>query len=520
MERFVSKVCVLGLGFQMGAPKFQMTLAKGALGGPPVYFPLDRCKGIVNTYRAKNHKIVGGWEICKRIIEDMAVGRTGAHGPINWEFETIWLPNGMALKYPGLRKSVNEQGWDEWTYQAKDQRKKIYGGLLCLGAKTDVLTDHGWKAIIAVTLSDKLWDGTGWVGHSGLVHRGVKQTLNFGGVDMTPDHEVLVNYEWIAAKETTHYEATSSFTESFRAPYRPADRNGSGWQRRETNFLDGAMRLRASSDHGGHRSSQGQYEELRMLDGSVYSRITDNARYVEAPGLLSVAQYAGPLQAAYTSVMGALRRARDYGVRSLEQVRSILGRHGAYLSGGPGPGSPGELAGLQPGKLPLGNAPGQHPEHPRATADQHARRTNAALASSRGIGHWENDATLPAQSQLASEQDVRRPGRQKQDVFDLVDAGPLKRFTVRGDDGLPFIVHNCENLVQALARIIVAGQKLAISRKYRVVMTTHDEVVAIAKTAQAEACIKFMAKCMSTAPAWCLDIPLNCEGGWDVRYSK
>ncbi|NQW82293.1 MAG: hypothetical protein HQ445_14075, partial [Polaromonas sp.] len=209
LERFVGKVCVLGLGFQMGAAKFQLTLAKGALGGPPVYFEADRCKGIVNTYRQKNWAIVQGWETCKRIIEDMAVGRTGSHGPINWEKETIWLPNGMALKYPDLRKSKNEEnGWDEWSYQAKDQRKKIYGGLLC------------------------------------------------------------------------------------------------------------------------------------------------------------------------------------------------------------------------------------------------------------------------------------------------------------------------ENIVQALARIIVAWQMLQISRKYRVVMTTHDEVVAIAKTAQATKCIEFMASCMSTAPAWCSTIPLNCEGGWDFNYSK
>ena len=122
--------CVLALSFQMGAPKFQMTLAKGALGGPPVYFDLDRCKAIVNTYRLKNHKIKQGWDICKRIIEDMAAGREGSHGPINWEFETIWLPNGMRLKYPDLRKSIGEQGWDEWSYQAKNIRKKIYGGLL------------------------------------------------------------------------------------------------------------------------------------------------------------------------------------------------------------------------------------------------------------------------------------------------------------------------------------------------------------------------------------------------------
>jgi DNA polymerase I-like protein with 3'-5' exonuclease and polymerase domains len=66
----------------------------------------------------------------------------------------------------------------------------------------------------------------------------------------------------------------------------------------------------------------------------------------------------------------------------------------------------------------------------------------------------------------------------------------------------------------------VGWQMLQISCKYGVVMTTHDEVVTIAKKAQAEACIKYMAKWMSTAPAWCSDIPLNSEGGFDVNYSK
>lgn len=131
LERFVGKVCVLGLGYQMGAAKLQLTLAKGALGGPPVYFTLDQCKIIINTYRRRNHKITAGWDICKQIIEDMAAGRSGSYGPLNWEFETIWLPNGMALKYPDLRKSISEEnGWDEWSYQSGDMRKKIYGGLL------------------------------------------------------------------------------------------------------------------------------------------------------------------------------------------------------------------------------------------------------------------------------------------------------------------------------------------------------------------------------------------------------
>jgi sigma-54 specific flagellar transcriptional regulator A len=78
----------------------------------------------------------------------------------------------------------------------------------------------------------------------------------------------------------------------------------------------------------------------------------------------------------------------------------------------------------------------------------------------------------------------------------------------------------CENLVQALARIIVGWQMLQISRKYRVVMTTHDEVVAMPKTREAQKCFEFMTTVMSTAPAWCSTIPLNCEGGHASNYSK
>lgn len=131
LERFVGKVCVLGLGFGMGAQKLQMTLAKGALGGKPVYFSLAKCYEIVNTYRRVNYKIEGGWRICSQIIEDMASGREGSHGPLNWEKGKIWLPNGMALLYPDLKKTIDENGWDAWTYQSGKMRKKIYGGLLC-----------------------------------------------------------------------------------------------------------------------------------------------------------------------------------------------------------------------------------------------------------------------------------------------------------------------------------------------------------------------------------------------------
>lgn len=131
IERHVGKTCILGLGYQMGAAKLQMTLARGA-GGPAVFITLDEAQKIVNTYRRTMHKISAGWAKCNEIIADMAAGRQGAYKCLSWEKETLWLPNGMSLKYPDLKQGRNEEtGYDEWTYQAGEFRSKIYGGLLC-----------------------------------------------------------------------------------------------------------------------------------------------------------------------------------------------------------------------------------------------------------------------------------------------------------------------------------------------------------------------------------------------------
>lgn len=77
-----------------------------------------------------------------------------------------------------------------------------------------------------------------------------------------------------------------------------------------------------------------------------------------------------------------------------------------------------------------------------------------------------------------------------------------------------------ENVVQALARCIVGEQLLRINKRYRVVTTTHDEIVACVPAAEAKTALDFMIKEMSTPPTWAPDLPLAAEGGFDVCYSK
>jgi len=72
-------------------------------------------------------------------------------------------------------------------------------GKTCLGAGTRVLTQRGWLPILQVQINDKLWDGESWVSHGGLVFNGVQLVRTLAGVDITPDHLMLVGPSWVDA---------------------------------------------------------------------------------------------------------------------------------------------------------------------------------------------------------------------------------------------------------------------------------------------------------------------------------
>jgi len=77
-----------------------------------------------------------------------------------------------------------------------------------------------------------------------------------------------------------------------------------------------------------------------------------------------------------------------------------------------------------------------------------------------------------------------------------------------------------ENVVQALARIVVGEQMIRISRRYPVALTVHDAAVCIAPNAELEEAKKFMVEVMSTPPVWGSTIPIACEAKSAVRYGE
>lgn len=77
-----------------------------------------------------------------------------------------------------------------------------------------------------------------------------------------------------------------------------------------------------------------------------------------------------------------------------------------------------------------------------------------------------------------------------------------------------------ENVVQALARIVVMYQMLRISKKLRVVLTVHDSVVAIARKEEATQATAFVEECMRWIPKWAQGCPINCESGVGSVYGE
>lgn len=165
LERFVGKVGILGLGFGMGAEKYQYTLATGAM-GPPVEISLSEAAHVVNVYRRKNYKIVQFWKFLERMLSVMYQGGRYEFHPLN---ETsisngmasrfakgnktasnqkqyapilvfrgdgkgngfVDLPNGLTLFYPNMKAQYDPRRdiYTEFSYQSSENgRSKLYGG--------------------------------------------------------------------------------------------------------------------------------------------------------------------------------------------------------------------------------------------------------------------------------------------------------------------------------------------------------------------------------------------------------
>ena len=70
--------------------------------------------------------------------------------------------------------------------------------LACIAEGQLVLTDRGLVPIEQVTTEHLLWDGESWVSHEGVVYKGKREVITYGGLTATADHLV-----WVEGKPET-----------------------------------------------------------------------------------------------------------------------------------------------------------------------------------------------------------------------------------------------------------------------------------------------------------------------------
>jgi DNA polymerase len=125
-ERFVGKTAILGLGYGMGAKKFQGTLASGAA-GPSLEFTDAEAAAVVTKYRQSYSKIPLLWRRLENFLM-MSLQRNQPPLPfrvLSFENGNIQLPNKMWLKYQDLTLQDGQL-----IYTGRNGKEKTYGGRL------------------------------------------------------------------------------------------------------------------------------------------------------------------------------------------------------------------------------------------------------------------------------------------------------------------------------------------------------------------------------------------------------
>ena len=143
IERFVGKMCILGLGYGMGGQKFKDALGSGAA-GPAVHFTLEESSSIVRTYRQTYPSIPMLWgrleTLLKQTLHKQNFGNV--YGPLIVGDSSIILPNKMALRYHNLRYA--SQGL---IYESRNKIEYTYGGRI---------TENVIQALSRIVITDSM----------------------------------------------------------------------------------------------------------------------------------------------------------------------------------------------------------------------------------------------------------------------------------------------------------------------------------------------------------------------------
>ena len=521
------KVAELALGYG-GGPNAMLAFGADKLGMTD-----EEIAETVALWRERSPRIVALWrKLEKAAIRCAVTGRAVLAGVRNVKFEMesgiLWmtLPSGRRISYYGARYEEGtgkfNRGQKVLSYMGKDQktgkwtRIETWGGKLvenCFGAGTPVLTADGWTPIERVNPADLLWDGVEWVNCGGKINKGLRTTIELSGVRVTPEHRILTRKGWRHAETCDGLYGTPI---QLPRRYWPIGEDG---RPRETFLANPVYCLWEAEGHR-HSGLEGGAEEkradlLRVHEAGVHLSGEYETRDVEASCVGGLARHETAMHGANASSVEELRRPGHHGLRAMvEQLRELLGGHGADVSTGARSGQKGQQQGVLTGELSMGFEEDKQPKPQNKPDDRNPAGRDDCGGTFRKVRHRGYDAIVSTQRWGGGRITVDPTERDEQ-VYDILNAGPRHRFVIMTLDG-PLIVHNC---VQATARDCLRDAMLALTDAgYDIRAHVHDEVIITEPIGGRS--VQDVCEIMGAPLGWAPGLPLRADGYETPFYRK
>ena len=162
LERFVGKVAMLGLGYGMGANKFQATLEAGAM-GPPMKFSTSEAFDVVSTYRTTYSGVPSLWnKLETKLANTINPAYQEDWQCLSFASQKIGLPNGLSLHYDKLRYEAGKLTYDSratettWGGRITENVVQALSRLIVTDAMLRIDADDTLDAEVVLTVHDEI----------------------------------------------------------------------------------------------------------------------------------------------------------------------------------------------------------------------------------------------------------------------------------------------------------------------------------------------------------------------------
>lgn len=341
-----------------------------------------------------------------------------------------------------------------------DRQRGKSATLGCIAEGSLVLTDRGLVPIENVGIADKIWDGVEFVRHDGVVYKGQKEVMHYGGLTATPDHKVWASLEGEPRTVRLDYAAACGArlvrTGSSGSPVRL----GEDHQPRSSLHPEGLAHsddadrmhwVRATAVVEPGKPALGPLKGLPVVQQSTLAP--------EVPGS-NLNRSQAEVHKPSRPELETLRSTRNH-------LRFPIGDSGWSLDSGEfrrasakaRAGSRGQRQGVCSGEPSMGDALaeyGQQTEHRSSRVQARGvalHRGSSEEETSRGV-HPQADYRTGAIGRAGEAQELAWD-RKKVAVYDILNAGPRHRFTVSD-----VLVHNCGFGGGAGALLNLGGAKI------------------------------------------------------------